>query len=443
MSLKPDIPAMFFTLTLKFITMKKIFFLWMTLGWLTAINAQWIQQNSGTTHYLNDVYCISEDTVVVVGNYGTILRTTNGGTQWNTITSPTTERLNRVKFADAQTGYIVGEHGTLLKSTDAGQTWQSLNTGYNNVNFKAVSCVTANILYIGGSNGLMINTNNGGTLWTNENTGTTGHIRDIQMINDTLGYAISNFLQNKIIKKNSSGNQWHEIGNVGADFRALYMLNDQEGVFLSGHKFLKTLDGGNSFISIISPSYDTEVPCSYDIYATDMNQIWIVGYVCTVGANDPGRIVKYSLNNDPNTGYINQTEVAETYNRSELHAITFYNNVGYVVGFDIDNTTGIIYKNTTGQNYFPGSGAIDELSKEIFSIKPNPAQNKVFINLKDDSNQYPAQYRITDLQGKALTPFTALQTGKPIDVSRLTKGLYLVQVQTQGQIYTQKLLIQK
>ncbi len=221
------------------------------------------------------------------------------------------------------------------------------------------------------------------------------------------------------------------------------MFSDQEGVFLNEFEFLKTLDGGNSFISITSPSFDTVVPCPYDIYATDMNQIWIVGYVCTISAsNDSGRIVKYSLNNDPNTGYINQIEVAETFNHSELHAITFYNNIGYVVGFDIDNTTGIIYKNPTGQNYFTGS-SISEISKEIYSIKPNPAQNQVSINLKDNSNHYLVKYRIIDLQGKELTPFTALQTGKPIDVSRLTNGIYLIQVQNQGQIYTQKLLIQK
>ena len=415
--------------------MKKIFFLLLTLGWLITLNAQWIEQNSGTTNYLNDVYCISEDTVVVVGNYGTILRTTNGGTQWNTISCPTTEHLNRVKFADSQTGYAVGDNGTVLKTTDTGQTWQILNTGYNNVNFKAISCVTADILYIGGSVGLMIKTNNGGTSWTNDNTGTTGHIRDIQMINDTLGYAISDFLQNKIIKKNSSGNQWHEIGNVESDFRAIHMLNANEGFILSGLDILKTIDGNNNFISLMI-EYDINNP--YDIYANDMNHIWVVGTnTFTCNTNTPGIVAKYTLNDDPNTNYIEQREIADTgINNNPISSIAFYNNVGYIVG------AGTIYKNTTEQNYFSGS-SITEVSKEIFSIKPNPAQDKVFINLKDDSNLYPAQYRITDLQGKELIPFTVLQTGKPIDVSRLTNGIYLIQVQTNGQVYTRKLLIQK
>ncbi len=422
--------------------MKKIFFLLMTLGWLSAIYAQWIQQNSGTTNYLNDVFCISEDTVVVVGNFGTILRTTNGGTQWNTISCPTTEHLNRVKFADSQTGYAVGDNGVVLKTTDAGQTWQSLNTGYNTY-FTAISCISADTVYIGGFDELILKTTDGGLSWTTEHTGGWHHIKDIQMISDTLGYAVSDTAYGKIYKKSNANNQWNELPNISSDYVAIHMLNAQEGVFLEESQFFKTSDGGNSFISITSPSYDTDVPCPYDIYATDMNQIWIVGYVCMVStSNDSGRIVKYSLNNDPNTDYINQIEVAETYNRRELHAITFYNNVGYLVGFDIDNTTGIIYKNTTGQNYFSGS-SIDETSKEIYSISPNPTKNQVFINLKENTNPYPVQYRITDLQGKELIPFTALQTYKPIDVSRLTNGIYLIQVQTNGQVYTQKLLIQK
>ena len=375
---------------------------------------------------------------MVVGDNGTILRTTNGGTQWNTISCPTTEHLNRVKFADAQTGYIAGEHGTLLKSTDAGQTWQSLNTGYNNVNFKAVSCVTADTVYIGGFDELILKTTDGGLTWVTEHTGGWNFIKDIQMINDTLGYAVRDKPDGKVLKKDSATNQWYEIGNIESEFDALYMLNTHEGLFLTNGNFIKTLDGGNSFISITPLSVDTYIPCSYDIYASDMDHVWITGYVCLIStSNDQGRIVKYTLNNDPSTGYISQAEVAETNNYNVLHAITFYNNVGYVVGY------GTIYKNTTGQNYFPGGGDVAEISKEIFSISPNPAQYQVSINLKDDSNPFPVQYRIVDLEGKELIPFTALQTGKAIDVSRLTNGIYLIEVQTKGQVYTQKLLIQK
>ena len=415
--------------------MKKIFFLLMALGWLTAINAQWIEQNSGTAASLSDVFCITADTVVVVGNPGIILRTTNGGLQWNSISSPSTEWLNRVKFVDSQTGYIVGNHGTLLKTTDAGQTWQNINTG-TNMNLYALDCLSADTLYISGSQGTMLKTINGGISWVAENTGETDRVVDLQMINDRLGYAVCDIPHGKIIKKDIAGNQWQEIGQ-GNSLLSLHMLNALEGVVLSqGGSFGLTQNGGNDFIGIVPQ----ESHCANDIYASDISHIWVVGALCYVGypSNDNGLIAKYTLNNDPNTGYVDHVEKAYTDNPDLfINAITFYNNTGFAVG-----TNGLILKNTTGINTI-GNLGISNKSFKIFSVSPNPAQNQIYINLKDNNTQYPVQYRIIDLQGKELIAFSKVQANQAIDVSHLTNGIYLIQIQTKGQVYTQKLLIQK
>ncbi len=105
---------------------KQIFYLFLWLA--IPMQAQWIQQNSDTTENLNDVYCISADTVVVVGNNATILRTTNGGTDWLSISNPASVNLHQVEFAGTQTGYAIGDNGTLLKTTDSGVSWQTLTT---------------------------------------------------------------------------------------------------------------------------------------------------------------------------------------------------------------------------------------------------------------------------------------------------------------------------
>jgi len=44
--------------------------------------AQWYLQNSGTTKNLYAVHFIDENIGIAVGDSGTILRTTNGGTAW-------------------------------------------------------------------------------------------------------------------------------------------------------------------------------------------------------------------------------------------------------------------------------------------------------------------------------------------------------------------------
>jgi hypothetical protein len=55
-----------------------------------------------------------------VGDYGTILKTINGGTNWTAQTSGTIINLWSVYFTSFDTGYAVGEAGTILKTTNGG-----------------------------------------------------------------------------------------------------------------------------------------------------------------------------------------------------------------------------------------------------------------------------------------------------------------------------------
>lgn len=49
--------------------------------------SQWQLQNSGTTENINDVAILSPTSAVVVGNNGTILKTTNNGNEWVSVPS--------------------------------------------------------------------------------------------------------------------------------------------------------------------------------------------------------------------------------------------------------------------------------------------------------------------------------------------------------------------
>src|SRR5215467_15861881 len=53
------------------------------------------------------------DTVVAVGELGTILRTDDGGATWTLQSSGTTQTLRGVSFVDANTGTAVGFGGTI------------------------------------------------------------------------------------------------------------------------------------------------------------------------------------------------------------------------------------------------------------------------------------------------------------------------------------------
>jgi len=62
--------------------MKYLIFLLILLIAISPTLAQWQIQNIGISEDLNDVVVLNETTAVVVGNNGTILKTTNNGNEW-------------------------------------------------------------------------------------------------------------------------------------------------------------------------------------------------------------------------------------------------------------------------------------------------------------------------------------------------------------------------
>ncbi len=82
---------------------------------------------------LFDVFFLNENAGWIVGDYGAVVRTANGGTAWFLAWYPSVGYINRVFFVDATTGWIVTSSGQILKSTDAGASWdvQTYGSGYN------------------------------------------------------------------------------------------------------------------------------------------------------------------------------------------------------------------------------------------------------------------------------------------------------------------------
>ena len=69
----------------------------------------------------------------VVGWYGTILRTTDGGITWTPQTSGISTYLLSVCFTDINNGTAVGQGGTIIRTTDGGTNWFSQSGGTTNI----------------------------------------------------------------------------------------------------------------------------------------------------------------------------------------------------------------------------------------------------------------------------------------------------------------------
>ncbi|MCX6153122.1 MAG: YCF48-related protein [Candidatus Kapabacteria bacterium] len=121
----------------------------------------WTIQNSGTTRNLHSAYFWDENNGMVVGDNGTILKTTNGGSSWNTKNQLTAENLLSVHFANSNVGFISGTNGTILKSNDAGETWFSVVSGVN-AHLRSIYSVSSGVIYTAGTGGVILKSTDGG-----------------------------------------------------------------------------------------------------------------------------------------------------------------------------------------------------------------------------------------------------------------------------------------
>ncbi len=110
----------------------------------------WVQQQSPTTRNLYGVAYPSTTVGVVVGEQGTLLRTTNSGHTWQSVNSGTSNPLYGVSFGNAVTGVAVGDQGTVLFTNNGGTSWSASTIGGTGYTFKSVRYATVNDVFIVG-----------------------------------------------------------------------------------------------------------------------------------------------------------------------------------------------------------------------------------------------------------------------------------------------------
>ncbi|MFH1541807.1 MAG: hypothetical protein ABIE84_01810 [bacterium] len=185
---------------------------------------------SGTTNTLRDIRdpSASTDTLFVVGDNGTILRSDNDGNEgsWRIITPETgaiTADLYKIDL-DVYTpsgGLIVGAGGTLLTTNDSGETWSLVTNNYPYAELPDEDiysfCDDSGFLIMVGANGTLYrafvgNLNNSTAI----DSGTTNNLYDVYI--------------------NNSGDQSAEVWAVGAN-----------------KTLIKSEDGGLSWDTITLP----------------------------------------------------------------------------------------------------------------------------------------------------------------------------------------------
>jgi photosystem II stability/assembly factor-like uncharacterized protein len=120
---------------------------------------------------LLDVIALPSGLAVAVGEFGTILRSTDTGLTWSVERSGVTQDLRGVCTVDNYTLVAVGDSGVILRSTDEGVTW-NLQAAFPPMIFRDVVFFNARDGMAGGPIGegdltsAFVRTSNGGVNWT-------------------------------------------------------------------------------------------------------------------------------------------------------------------------------------------------------------------------------------------------------------------------------------
>lgn len=194
--------------------------------------ASWRPQNSGTKDQLLGVYALTPARVFAVGAFGTLLSTSDGGRswskqglKWDTLIERIVKEggyvepnLNAVYFTSPEIGWVVGEFGLVLNTKDGGQTWTSQRYGSDLPQLYAVKFLDPLRGWTLGQAGNLIATRDGGQHWVSVELKTNRDLYDVALDGER-GVIVGDGV---IFVSHDGGSSWKSMGSK------------REGQWLSG-----------------------------------------------------------------------------------------------------------------------------------------------------------------------------------------------------------------
>lgn len=380
----------------------------------------------------------------------------NANAQWIQITSGVSVNLNDVFFPTPSLGYIVGDSGTVLKTTDTGNTWQSIYTD-SSLSFQSVYFTSVDTGYVAG--GKLYKTTDGGITWIQIFSDTLNSVQEVYFVNNLLGFAGTS---DKVYKTQDGGSNWSEI-IAGNSFNSIYFPSPNVGYFIGGPDFgnplYKTIDGGLTFIQITngfqsikeavyfindSVGYmagwynptlvkttngglnwqlmDTiNWPACWDVYFNNES----TGYLITNGGGNS--IIKNTT--DGGTTWTTQLNLAAG-SWWLFKKFFFIDPIAAVVIGDY----GTIYKTTNG-----GVGINENKKKESeIKVYPNPSNENIRIEIAKEV--VIKNIKLHDLNGKLIKAFSPTNT--LLNIADIAQGKYLLIITTDKGTFTEKIIKQ-
>lgn len=246
----------------------------------------WLQKTSPTINNLWKINAFDNNNIFICGYNGTLLHSTDIGETWEIVNINVTDHLLGLKILDQHIGWLCGFDSVLFKTEDGGNTWTRKITSfpgvyrdidfYNNTigyicsttgflvtedggnnwvskiyaGLNTVEPLTENNVITGSPTGHLLYSSDRGTTWIFTNEPLTSNIQSLEMVNDTLGYACSNFSNSHFVTTDG-GLSWTEnIERIGNS--QIIFVDENIGYGVGTNLTLtKTTDGGKVWRRLI------------------------------------------------------------------------------------------------------------------------------------------------------------------------------------------------
>ena len=189
--------------------------------------------------------------------------------------------MNDVQFVDDNIGYIVGAYGLVLKTTDGGSTFDTLATGRQET-LTTVNFVNTQVGYVGGASGLVLKTTDGGASWYALTIPTSGIVRKVQFPSENTGYVFASQpgydTDGFLYKTTNGGSNWVQVGLPNADKLIDIAFVDADFGWIASSKDVHTTSDGGTSWTLRKNVSDCYAKRFQKIHAFDRNTAWAVYY---------------------------------------------------------------------------------------------------------------------------------------------------------------------
>lgn len=435
-----------------------------------SANSAWIVQVSGfATQYrgIQDI-CIVDSNVVWASAFdgsgaGVYLqeytKTTDGGYTWtpDTIAGVLSHGIGNISAISNMKAWATlynttaAAGGKIMHTSDGGATWshQPTATFTGTAGFpNAIHLFDANNGFcMGDPNGgyfEIYTTVDGGTTWTRvpqanipaNQSGEMGWTGIYDAKGDTVWFGTN---KGRIYKSIDKGINWTVTSTGAADCSKIsfsdqlngvmeYKVVDQATGGFSTFVLKKTTDGGATW---------TTIPNALNMFKSDISAVpQRPGFYVSIGGS-------YAVGLHGSSYSIDYGATWTLLDTVQYTAVKFISpTVGWAGGFNLNSSSEGIYKwaNPT----IPSS--LNELyENSVYNVYPNPANNVLNIDFSSD-NKDIVTIKIIDIIGRVVFQLNDKKSTsvyhRQISLNSIEKGVYFAIIESNGKIYSQKIVIQ-